>query len=373
MTSLVCDASPITASELHVEVIRDFDEAAALSGAWSALCGAATGPVFFQSPQWCLFVWRQLSAHDHEVDGRPVVVVVRQGREVVALLPLVIRRAIGCLIAEDMTEPFGQYSDILISPAVDGDKVMALVWAAICKLGVDALMLRKVRDDAAVTPWLRQHARGVGLTRHAPFAEVGSFETHEAYRKTIKSKTRKNLRNYRNRLARDGALHFEVLSDAAERAEVTRQCLSMRTRWLSASGLSSTAFQHPVFRDLVAGLADGTDGAPALMTSRLRYQSHDGKACDVAIQWGFVFGDRYYAYMSAKDPAFDTFSPGRLHLEDIVAHCAAQGLQTVDFLVPDMPYKATWATDRTAVSTYGKSATLRGRAVVDAWTGKSVP
>ncbi|MEL6226691.1 MAG: GNAT family N-acetyltransferase, partial [Pseudomonadota bacterium] len=211
-------------------------------------------------------------------------------------------------------------------------------------------------------------------TRHAPYAGLGTFDDFDAYHKTLTSKTRKNLRNYRNRLMRTGDLRHEVVSDPEAKGELTVRCLQWRTTWLAQCGLSSTAFQHPAFPDLISALGYGKDAAPQLQVMRLTLQV-DGNpsTTELAIQWGFVHAGRYYAFMSAKNPDFDKFSPGRLHLEDVVRESAAAGLDVVDFLVPDMPYKATFATGRIAVDSYGIAATLKGRAVVDGWHGAARP
>ncbi|MEM1306359.1 MAG: GNAT family N-acetyltransferase [Pseudomonadota bacterium] len=372
MAALSCDVAPV-AGALQVRVIDKHDAATALAPAWGRLAREASAPAFFQSPEWCLYVWAARMQVEDAPRVRPSLIAVFDGTRLVALLPIVLRRAFGCTIAEDLTEPFGQYSDALIDRQVDRHAALDLMWDAIKGLDVDALMFRKVRADATIAPWLGAEARPFGECRHAPFVDLGAFESLANYRKTITSKTRKNLRNYRNRLGRDGTLTFETLTGTTERAELTRRCLALRAMWLAQSGLSSMAFQHPAFTRIVAGLADGAPGAPQLRVTRLRHAPNDGPAADIAMQWGFVYAGRYYAFMSAKNAAYDAYSPGRLHLEDIIASCADTGIGVVDFLVPDMPYKATWATGRMTVQGYAMPVTVRGRAVVDGWHGMVRP
>src|SRR4029453_11457044 len=76
---------------------------------------------------------------------------------------------------------------------------------------------------------------------------------------------------------------------------------------------------------------------------------------------------RYYAYIAARNPEFDQYSPGRLHLEDVIRTCHAQGIEVCDFLAPAAPYKLTWTDEMTEVADVAMPFTLRGRVVLDLW------
>ena len=90
---------------------------------------------------------------------------------------------------------------------------------------------------------------------------------------------------------------------------------------------------------------------------------------DLSVHWGFVHQNRYYAFMAAKNPSYDEFSPGRLHLEDVVGACAERGIATVDLLAPAMPYNSTWASTSVQVDSYGLALSARGRLMIDGWHG----
>ncbi|MEO1710025.1 MAG: GNAT family N-acetyltransferase [Pseudomonadota bacterium] len=362
------------------DVITTRDEAEALAHEWQQLADRSGRATLFQSPAWCLFVWRTLERYRGRLSFRPLLVVARRGGKLVFVFPLTIRNAFQCSIAEDLTEPFGQYSDALVADGTKADDLMDGAWAILKREGVDALMMRKVRADAAIAAWLQRKGTALGEVRSAPFVALSESADFASYHGTLKAKTRKNLRNYRNRLKRIGTLTHECVTDASTKTELTLRCLALRSQWLQQSGLSSTAFQNPAFGDIIRALADGQDGAPDVTVMRLSLLPSDGTASvDLAMQWGFLDGDRYYAFMSAKHPDYDDYSPGRLHLEDVVRMCAGEDMNpdgpvgVVDFMVPDMPYKSTFATGRCEVFNYGIAATLKGRGVVHGWHGFGRP
>jgi hypothetical protein len=308
---------------LSVELLTTVADFDGLAGAWQTLECQVTSPAFFQSFAWCRFVAHARQATESGDAFQPRVIVVRSEGEVALIWPLAIVKSAAGRVVEDLTEPFGQYSDALVAPRANADALLDAAWAEIKRWRVDALMLQRVRSDAGIASWLGRNAHRVGQTREAPFVALSAFEDFAAYHRSIRAKTRKNLRNYRNRLARDGEVTHRVITDPDDIRDLTELCLLWRTDWLTASGLSSAAFQHCAFERIIDGLAKGTHGAPPLqmMTLTLNQKNAppdqaDGDSADashapriVAIQWGFRFRNRYYAFMSRKEPGLRCLQP----------------------------------------------------------------
>jgi len=74
--------------------------------------------------------------------------------------------------------------------------------------------------------------------------------------------------------------------------------------------------------------------------------SFTSKDNELSTQWGFRYLGRYYAYMSGKNPRFDEFSPGRLHLGMVIEGCKSRSIDIVELMAPASDYKRTWS-DRT--------------------------
>lgn len=362
-TTLRAGSSPA----LSVEIVDDLAAFRALEQDWRQLETQTTGATFFASYDWCslcLHVQYATKSFDH----RPAIVVVRRGPAAILIWPLAIKSTGGVTLAQDLTEPFGQYSDVLANPSCEIDAALDAAWAKLAGQGIDGLVLRKVRADATIRPWLSRHGAALGEPLLSPAVALDAFPDFSSYRATLASKTRKNLRNYRNRLAREGRLTHTLVTDPAERARLIEQCFIDRAGWLEAGGLSSSAFADPAFTDIVRRLARA-DGAPQVQVMRLALERADGTVDTISIQWGFEHRGRYYAYMAAKNPAYDAYSPGRLHLEDVIAACAGRGISKVDFLPPAMAYKSNLATETIGVSAFGRPLRLRGRLAITGWHG----
>ena len=353
-------ARPSSPPPLNVAAFFHPTQVHALFPEWRQLERRTSAPVFFQSAAWVAHV---IDVYTRNPDLGPletVVLTARLGDRLVAVWPLRRQRVVGVRVLHDLSDPFSQYSELLIDPQADRAAVLGGLVAHVKGLGDDGIVLRKVRDDSPLAALVRNGAVRQASQEAAPFVDLGPFPTFEAFHKTVKPKTRKNIRNALNRLERIGPVEHELLSDKRAIAAALKESFEVRREWLGAQGLSSSAFSDPAFARLVAGLAE--DSEIRIKVMRLTV---GGKTA--AIQWGFIAGDRYYAYIAARNPAFDTQSPGKLHLEYVIRCCREAGLRFVDLLAPAVPYKLTWATGTMPIADIVLPLTRRGRLLLGVW------
>lgn len=373
MTTLSAVARPPAIDEppLHVATITELAQAMQMREIWLLLEQRQHRAVFFQSFAWCTHVWRSRLALALPGTPAPHVLVVRRGGRFVAIWPLAISSGAAGRYAQDLTEPFGQYADILIDPAEDCAAVCRAALRAIAGWHVDGLLLRKVRDDSPLRLWLQAHGTLAGGVEAAPEVAIAAAGGYDAYRSSLNAKTRKNLRNMRNRLSREGAIVHTLHDRGEDAASIVARCFEGRTGWLESSGLSSTAFADPAFEGVIRSLTGGSAGAPLVVALRLALTDAAGSGAqtELSLHWGFEHGGRYYAYMASRNAAFDAFSPGRLHLESVIEALAVRGIETIDLLMPAIPYKTSVATGTVAVATYGVSFSMRGKLAIDGWHG----
>jgi CelD/BcsL family acetyltransferase involved in cellulose biosynthesis len=194
----------------------------------------------------------------------------------------------------------------------------------------------------------------VRLDPARPFAEFLSG---------VSAKTRKNLRNYQNRLARLGRLEHRVLT-GLEAGPAIIEAFEGRRAWLSTHGMTSEAFRDPHFEEVMRSMARTCPSELGLLAFVLTL---DGRA--IAVQWGFLRSGRYYAFMSSRDPAYEDYSAGRLHLQHVLEACHRLGVTEVDLMVPAIPYKMTWTDTADPLVDLVMTWTLRGRLVVDLYQG----
>lgn len=348
-----------------VGVVRDRAAFDAMEGEWRTLEACAATPVLFQSFAWCRAVWDHHIHHGSRFE--PVILAVRERGGLVGLLPLQrVRNGFSHLLT-GFGEPYQQYTDAVLSPDASCSAVRHLIDAACGLEGAGGLSLLKVRDDSPLSALLA----GKGATRSnadaAPFVDLSPFPDFKAYHATVNAKTRKNIRNARNRLARDGTLAHKVLTGPAEVGTLVKRAHDGRERWLEELGLTSRAFRDPTFGDFVSSLADPASGLQVVAMSL----TLDDKP--VADQWGFVFNNRYYAYVATWASEFEASSPGKLHLEEVIRTCHERGIAVADFLLPAVRYKLTWTDNAMPVADYALPLSPGARLYTALWSARIRP
>ncbi len=330
------DAPPETSSEqLHV-VITPIDRPEnfwAISAAWRELEKRSPNRGLFNSVDWAFYVANHFAGSN---DRRFVVVEAFAGNRLVALWPLAIRKHGGLNILTSMGAPFDQYSEALFSWDVNPAPLIDQMIGELRKqFPVDGLVMRKVKVTEPLYDWLSQKAYVIDHGEEAPQVHLDPDKPFEEFLQKLNSKTRKNLRNYQNRLARQGDIEHVVV-EGPQTAELLAQCFDDRHAWLSDQGYSSEAFRDSHFKSFVTGLSEYSESL-GLIAFVLKV---DGEVA--ALQWGFIRGGCYYAFMSCRNARFEQFSVGRIHLRHIIEFCHRSGLNALDLMVPASSYKLNW-------------------------------
>ncbi len=345
---------------LRDEAFRSREAVEALAVRWRGLEQVAGGLTLFQSLGWVQAVF-DFEARRANRGFDPVIVTLSDGQRLVAVLPLERVRTGARRILTPLGHAFGQYSDVLVAPGYDPAAVVSrLLRAAVAAAPADAVSFYKVREGSALALGMPQRHVATGSEQAAPFVALDGFADYAAYFQTIKPKTRKNMRNARNRLEREGALEHRVAETVADTLAVVERTLVGRAGRLKDQGLTSRAFRDGGFMDFCRSLPQRSD--ISLLAFSL---THLGQP--IAEQWGFVHAGRYYAFVASRDFANSDESPGKLHLGEVIEACAERGLSGCDLGVPAMPYKLTWATESVPVTDYALPMTLKGWLVIQLW------
>lgn len=341
-------------------VVRTRESFDAMARQWEGLEAGTEGALLFQGSGWARAIFDFEAARGNAAFD-PVVVTLSDGRRLIAVLPLERIRTPSRTVLVPLGHAFGQYADALISRGLDARETIArLLRAAISAAPCDTVSLLKVRSDSQLARGMPANHVVTGAEQGAPYVALDGFADYAAFFQTIGSKTRKNMRNDRNRLEREGELVHCVAQTQAERLGVISRTLQGRANRLRHQGLSSRAFRDGHFLDFCLSLAQ-RDDLELLAMSLL----HKGEP--IAEQWGFIHRGRYYAFVASRDFGNHAESPGRLHLGEVIQVCAQQGLHGADLMVPVMPYKLTWATDVVTVKDYALPVTPRGALVIKLW------
>lgn len=318
-----------------VEILRSVDEIARIEKAWRDLEARADGALLFQGFDWCRLAASLAAAHPHT--GLYVCAVYGDG-DLVGLLPLVIWRRGIRKILTGLGEPFIQYTEMLADPDRDPVRIFAPLYEALKRSGADYVHFGHVREGGPLNRATAGLVPAGGEKHAAPFVPLSDWPDYETYYKTLNAKTRKNMRNARNRLGRDGEIGHRTATGGALLDAVVTRTYEGRAAWLERQGLTSRAFRDADFKALLDSLRHPQNTGIRTLAMSL---THGGKP--IAEQWGFVHKGRYYAYISTWDTAHEAASPGRMHLGEVIRACYGEGLEVADFLAPAVPYKLSWA------------------------------
>lgn len=350
-------AARAAAQDIAVLTTRaDFD---ALAAEWQVLETGCSGALFFQSAGWVRAVF-DFEARRGNAAFEPVIVVLRRAGQLKAVMPLErISTSLRRMLVP-IGDRYSQVSDALIADdMVASDALPALLKAAIAAKPADLISLHKVRAGSRLEAGLANPIR-TGETNGAPFEQLGDFADFDAYLQSIRAKTRKNLRSSRNRLSREGVLEHHVRRGGEALREAMLRTIAGRAGRLEEQGLTSRAFSDPAFAAFCSSLVDHPEIELMAMSLTL-----DG--VPLSEQWGFAHNGRYSIFMTTRDFGSSEESPGKLHMKDVMEAAFAQGLKTVDFMTPIMPYKLTWCRQVSVVNDYALAITPRGMLLIHLW------
>lgn len=306
----------------------------ALAPAWHDLWRRASAATPFQSPAWLLPWWRHFGGDDL------IVLAVRTLGRLVGVLPLYVYR-------EDRRRkllPLG----IGVSDYCDALLDSAQPHAIACSLLAHLARTTERWDICDLQP----------LSPTSPLLQAGAPEfSHERFELEpcpvlrlpasaaeleagLPKRIRQNLRYYRRRAERRGAVRFEVA-----RPENLRELLEAffalhGARWAR--------------RDLPGLLADEavrtfhTEAAAALMDlGILRLYGLRLGPRVVATLYGFMAKGRFYYYLGGFAPELGDLSLGTLVIGHAMAQATGEGATEFDFLRGREAYKYRWgARDR---------------------------
>jgi CelD/BcsL family acetyltransferase involved in cellulose biosynthesis len=354
----------------RTEIASTLAEVDALGPAWARLDSQMTAPLFFQSFGWCRFL---VQFHSQRQTARrpfaPRIVTLWNGPQLLAVWPLQLRRSRSHALLVDLGDPVNQYGGAVIAAEADQAAAVAMLFASARTMtGTDGLLLRKARVGSALATALAVAGFKAGEGDAAPFISLKGHASFEAFYKTILSRTRRNVRQGRERFEAAGKIEHHVCWGAAQVSEALSQAMRMKQEWLDENGLTSTAFSDPAFRPMIEALASGAATGVELVAMVLSFNGQSA-----SIHWGFVSNKRFYLFMTARNQAFDEHAPGKLHFDYALKDCFALGLEVVDLLAPAVRYKLDWTKRVDEIQDYAVPFTWRGRLMLDGWQRRLRP
>ncbi len=295
---------------------------------WDALADTTDASPFHR-PGWFAAWWRTFG------EGELAIVVAREGHALVGVLPLLRRR--GCLRSLTNSEtPF--FGAVATSPDVCAQLIAAALGTGARRVELDDVLSSS--DTArAWTDVVGQEAVRAGERELArsPYVLVdGSWEryleTHPSARK-LEKKVRRN----RRRLEGSEELTLEVHDGLDQLQACLTEGFAVEASGWKAEAGTAIASRLPVeqfYREVGAWAAER--GWLRLLTLR------SGKT-PIAFWYDFEHGGCFYTCKTGYDEAYGTFSPGVMVTSDELQISFSSGLDRVELLGSDEPYKLAWA------------------------------
>jgi CelD/BcsL family acetyltransferase involved in cellulose biosynthesis len=311
-----------------------------LRDAWARL--SVDGTNIFATWEWNELWWR------HYGRGRELrVVLARSGDEVEAIVPLFAWSTRPLRVLRLLGHGHGDR----LGPICDGDDSAT---AAHALQGA----LSTVPHDLFLGDWLAGDRGWAGAldgrvlrTTGYPILRLAGRSWDDLLAATS-GRFRKSVRQSRNRLERSHAVHFRPTDETTLDRDLDDVFRLHGARFGRHQGCHFCGEYEPFQREFAAlALERGW--------LRLLLLELDGDA--VAAEFGFLFGNVYFAYQGGRDPAWDRESVGFVLELEMIRRVVKEGAAEFRFLGGEEAYKYRFPTEDPRLETVLVGATARGR------------
>jgi len=319
---------------IRIETHTTLSELTDLASDWQDLYGLIGRPTPFQSFCWAHACARYLNSG---TDGHQLCIkTVWQGQRLVGVAPWVRSRSFGLGALRWLGGPLTIYGDVLSAPDLPAETWLPAVLDDVAqRREAHVVFLENVAENGHVWSYLTGAGQHVG-GETAPYLDMVTAGSFERWRQCQSRSSRKSRGRRWRSLNERGDVAFAFEPYTPDKAGSLDSLFAMKAHWADHNAVISRTIGDQNFeatvRAVVAG--GGTD-------ARLSTLSLNGQA--VAIELGFVSGQRYCSYLGAYDPRFKEFSPGALQCELTLKACFDDGLEVFDLLPPGDAYKFVWA------------------------------
>ena len=336
------------------EIVSTRARFAELETDW-ALLWERSGESIFQSHPW-ISAWWGAAAGRREPAGR-IVLAWRDG-QLVAALPLCVRRHRGLRVLEWAAKECSDYCDALVSPQDDRAATALALWeASVAAGGYDLAYLSHLEPGGVagelvggLGPLALHHRGDVTLRVRS------SWPSGKAWFDALPKKPRQNHKRGERALEESGAARIRLVEPGEPLGPMLNRLVSLKRDWLIRTSQASTLLQQQGLFEALVGVAS-TAGKLRLFVVEV-----DGEV--VAGSVNFVDRDRLMAFFAAYDPAYEKASLGMLLMVHYIRWAFDQGLSEVDFLCGAEEYKRRFANAEVTLASAVAAATLRGRAAL---------
>lgn len=341
----------------RISTVTTLAELATLEQQWLELeknCNSTSG--FFQSFAW-VYSWSKTYVTDTG-NSQLCILTGYEGATLAFVWPLMKVRQGPLTILRWLTEPFGQYGDVIALP---GQNIAA--WMAKClrtigaMRGIDGIRLRHVREDALCASFLTREFQDAIAYDQAPYLDLTQFADEKAYDERYTSVQRKRRKKIRKALEARGDLDFHQVPAGSMGDTLIDDAIGEKNKWLGERGRQNRFLKCPNHAKFLKQLSRcRQDGFQTILTEMT--------AGSEAVSWeiGFNYRGTHYGFITSHRNELTDLSPSRLHMDQSQRLSLKQGMSRFDLMVPNDAHKESWSSHKTPTNDYYKPLSISGQA-----------
>lgn len=340
----------------HISLVTTLPGLLALESGWRALERNAITPTsVFQSFDW-ISAWSKTYCQGENGQLLHVIAGYDKNR-LVFIWPLMVQKARGLRVLCWLTEPFGQYGDVICAK---GEKPGLWVGNTLRFLrrlkGIDLLRLRHVRDDSTLKLAASADLVDAKFNERAPYLDLTAFASEADYENRYTGAQRKRRKKIRKHLEEFGPVSFTRLPLGSLSDAAITTALSEKNKWLAERGRLNRILGCPGHLEFLKTLSRALPQGLDMIVTELR-------AGDRPVSWeiSFRYGNTHFAYITSHACDLTDLSPGRLHFDYSQRDCLAAGIDRFDLMVPYDAHKESWSSACMPTKDYFLPLTLSGR------------
>ena len=321
---------------LKVDIVTDERDFFALESVWNPLLARSGVNTIFLTFEW-LSTWWKHFGHRH----RLFVVVVRKGKEIVALFPLMITRREGFQQLGYISNKIIDYKDFIIDAEQDREQVIrGILNTLVGAGGWDFLMLNGFPEDSVNFQAFKDALSGFpnnktafGDANVSPYIPIKG--TWEDYWKSLKKSFRVNTSGQLNKLLKKSDTYsYEFCVNENEIDGLIDKIISLNAKkWVEDKNQGSV-FDDPVMRSFYKDLSKRVFHLGWLKISAIMINKEIA-----SVYLDFQYAQKYFHVIPSYDQKFSTYSPGRLLLVYLIQKAFENELIEFDLLGGNESYK----------------------------------
>ncbi len=311
----------------------------------------------FQSFDW-IMAWAQTYLIEKPSLSLHILAGYEDGK-LVYLWPLMRDRRMGLSVLTWLSEPFGQYGDLLSRKGANARQWMESSIAFLKRLrDVDLLRLRHVRADSHLATHGQALFIDANASDKAPFLDLTQFATEAEYDARYTSVQRKRRKKIRKSIEERGEIKFARLPVGSIADVAIQNAIAEKNAWLSERGRMNRVMSCVSHGPFLKTLSRRLGGSVEVVVTELT-------AGEKPVSWEVGFRHRgvHYGYITSHVNALTNLSPGRLHMDLSQRACLAEGMSQFDLMVPNDAHKESWSSGTVDTRDYYLPLSATGTAV----------